>query len=162
MHEVNARSDARARPRVLREARGEGDHRAGEAGRLHRLERERAALRKTDQDGAARRHAEVGLLAAHQILEVRKHGRDALAMVVAVQAARRIPVLRRAAARVRIEAARHDERRARETRLEFERDRNHRLRGGAAAVQEDEQVVGLAIRRGGEAENPARRHCPDC
>ena len=89
--------------------------------------------------------------------------RHALAMVVAVQAARRVPVLRRAAARVGIEAARHHQRRARKARLELERDRDHRLRGRAAAVQEDEQVVRADALAWARSEKPGRKTCPlDC
>ena len=51
---------------------------------------------------------------------------------------------------------------AREAGLELERDRDHRLGGGAAAVEEDEQVIRPAFCGGPEAKNAAGRHCPDC
>src|SRR5207249_4296381 len=85
-------------------------------------------------------------------------GGDALAMVVGVQAACRIPVLRHPAARLRVESARHHQRSAREARLELERDRDHRLRGGAAAVEEHEQVLCRVLWGGREAEDPAGGH----
>ena len=161
VHEVDARADARATPGQARVARRERDDRAGDAGRLHRLEGERAALREADEHRAAGGDAEMRLLAPHEVFEVGQHRGDALAMVVAMQPARWIPVLGRAAARVRIESARHDERRSREARLELECDRDHRLRSGAAAVQEDEQVMCWLLFRGGEAENPAGGHAMD-
>ena len=79
-------------------------------------------------------------------------------MVVAMQAARRVPILRGAAAGVGIEAARDYQRGARKARLELERDRNHGLRSGAAAVQEYEQVFRFLFLRGGEAEDPTGGH----
>src|SRR5438105_7458800 len=48
VHEVDARADACAAARQARIARGERDYRAGDAGRLDRLEGERAALREAD------------------------------------------------------------------------------------------------------------------
>src|SRR6185295_13901955 len=59
---------------------------------------------------------------------------------------------------IRVEAARHHQRSARKTGLKLERDRNHRLGGGAAAMQEDEQVVRAVLLRRGKAVNPARGH----
>src|ERR1041385_4587079 len=49
---------------------------------------------------------------------------------------------------------------AREAGLEPERDRDHRLRGRAAAVQKDEQMARGTVRSWREAKDPARRHAP--
>src|SRR6202165_4193448 len=91
-----------------------------------------------------------------------QHRGDALAMFVVVQAARWIPVLRHAAARLRVEAARHHQRGARKARLELECNRDHRLRSGAAAMQEHEQALDRVLWSGCKAENPAGRHWENC
>src|SRR6267143_3083114 len=75
VHEVNTRLDRRTARRQPRITRRERDHGAGDAGSLHRLERHRPALREADQHGAARGHAEVGLLAPYQVLDVGQQDR---------------------------------------------------------------------------------------
>src|SRR5258706_6791761 len=88
MHEMDTRADACAACRQARLARRKGDDGGGNAGDLHGLERERAALRETHQYGAARGDARGHLLAARAILENGERRGNAPAGGVAMQAAR--------------------------------------------------------------------------